>query len=291
MKLRAIALVSALAALQAAAPPQAAENCVIWAPSWEEAKQEAADRNVPIFFSIQQDENPTCKQMEGAFRDGSFIAASRKVVCVVANPDTKHGIREVMVNRKKTPFCKAYDGMTCESHTRCQAAISNFIDTKSGSFDIPMQVWCKPDGKELFKFTGPNGTGGQSAAALIKDLERALDRISGLKMTRKEWEDLRGLLRQGDEAQSKNEYKIVLGCYRKVSETRFEKFAQMGKDRLEQFINSCVNLVSRALKQYEKYPKDSKEAKEVKPLLTKIAKEMKGTAAGDAAEEALKQVK
>lgn len=292
MRIRALAIAASFAALLAAGPSQQPPDGVAWATSWEEAKTEAVERNVPIFFTIQQDENPTCKQMESAFRDGTFISASRRVVCIVANPDTKHGVREIMIAGKKTPFCRAYDSMTCEFHTRCQSGISNYIESKSGSFDIPMQIWARPDGKELFKGpTGPNGAGGQSASSMIKDLERALERISGAHLGRREWQELKKLMRDGDEAQGRNEYKLVLKCYKMVMECKFEKFAQMGKDRYEGYIKQCVNLVSRALKQYEKFPPESKEHKEVKPLLQKIAKEMKGTEAGKAAEDALKQIK
>ena len=289
---RAIALVAALAALQAAAPaPQAMDNCVAWANSWDEAKTEAMERNVPILFTIQQDENPACQQMENAFRDGSFIAASRRAVCVVSNTDTKHGVRDIMVRGKKTPFCRAYDGMPCETHTRCQSAIPVFHKAKTDTVEIPTQIWCKPDGTELFRFSGPQGTGGQSAAALVKDLERALDRVSGSHLSRKEWEEIKTWLRQGDEAQARHEYKIVLKNYKAVMDCKHEKFAKQGKDKYEAYIKQCVVLVSKALKQYEKYARDTKESKEVKPLLTKIAKEMKGTEAGTAAEDALKQIK
>ncbi|HEU4339525.1 MAG TPA: hypothetical protein VFS19_05615 [Planctomycetota bacterium] len=292
MSMRALALAATLAALPAAAPtPQAKDAGVIWASSWEEAKIEAEERNVPIFFTVQQDENPGCKQMESAFRDGSFIAASRRVVCVVSNPDTKHGVREVMVGKVKTPFCRAYDGITCDVHTRCQNVIANFVDTKSGSFDIPMQIWCRPNGTELFKFTGPNGSGVQTAPGLIKDLERALDRISGAHMSKRDWEEIKKLLQDGDEAQVKTEYKLALACFKKVMDCKFEKFAARGKERYEGFIKQMVNVVSRALKQYEKAAKDSPQQKEVKPLLQKIAKEMKGTEAGTAADDALKQIK
>ena len=286
---RGIAVVAALLGILSAAPsaPQAADNAVAWAKTWEDAKMEAVERNVPIFFTIQQDENPGSKQMEGAFRDGSFIAQSRRVVCVVANPDTKHGVREVMVNRQKVAFCRAYDGMTCETHTRCQSAMENFF--KSGDFDIPSQVWCKPDGTELFKVTRFQGAP-QSSAELLKDMERALDRVSGPKMNRKEWEDVKKLLRDADEAQGNSQYKIALQCYKKAMECKSEKFAKQAKERNENFIQSITNLVSRAIKQWEKSAKDSKEQKEAKTVLQKIAKEMKGTEAGDAADHALKNV-
>jgi hypothetical protein len=289
MIIRGIALAGLLGVLVAATPAQEMAG-VGWVGSWDEAKTEAAERNVPIFFTVQQDENPSCKQMESAFRDASFIRASRRVVCVVANPDVKHGVRTVMVKGHKTPFCQAYDTIQCDAHVACQSAIGNF--QKSGSFDIPMQVWCRPNGEELFKITGPNGTGAQNAASMVKDMERALDRISGPKLGRSEWLALKQLLRDGDEAGAKMEHKIAMACYKKVKDTKdSEKFAAMGKSRYESYINQCKSLVGKALKQYEKSAEGSKERKEVKPILQKIAKEMKGNEAGDAAEEALKQVK
>jgi hypothetical protein len=153
-----------------------------------------------------------------------------------------------------------------------------------------VQIWCRPNGTELFKFSGPNGTGTQSPAALIKDLERALDRISGPKLTRKEWEDIKKLLREGDDAQGKSEFKLALAIFKKLSEVKSERFAKVGKDRYDNVVRQGVSLVKRALTQYERAPAGSKEQKEVKPLLQKIAKEMKGTEAGDAAEKALKDV-
>ena len=290
MMIRGIALAGALGTLLAAGyQAPSPEASVAWATSWEEAKAEAMDRNVPILFTIQQDENPGSKQMEGTFRDGAFIRESRRVVCVIANPDVKHGIREVMVKGQKTPYCRAYDGILCEVHTRCQGAMSNFF--KEGDFDIPTQVWCKPDGKEIFRFSGPQGTGVQNAAALIKDMERALDRVSGPKLNRREWEEMKKLLNDGDEAVNRADYKTALACFKKASQAKNEKFAERGKERYDGLIKQCVNIVQRALKAYEKYPKDSKEAKEVKPILQKIAKEMKGTEAGDAADKALKDLK
>lgn len=284
---RGIALLAAVAALQAAGPQQ--ENCVAWCSSWEDAKNEAEERNVPIFFTIQQDENPGSKQMEGAFRDGSFITASRRVACVVANPDTKHGIREVMVNRQKVPFCKAYDGITCDVHTRCQSALGKFFKI-GADFGIPSQVWARANGEELFKTTRDQGAV-QSVADLIKDMDRALDRISGPMMPRRDWEEMRKLLRDGSEAQGRLEYKTAMLCFKKVMECKYEKFAQIGKSNYDSHIASLVNVVGRAVKAFHKYGKDTKEHKEVKPLLQKIAKEMKGTEAGDAAEKALKELK
>lgn len=292
MSMRIVALAGTVTALLAAGPQQQPADGVSWAGSWEEAVAEATERNVPILYSVQQDENPTCQQMQGAFRDGSFIRESRRVVCVVSNPDTKHGIREQMVAGKKTPFCKAYDNMNCDVHVRCQSVIGKFVDTKSGSFDIPMQVWTRPDGKELFKGpTGANGAGGQSAAALIKDLERALERVSGPKLGRTEWVGLKKLIRDGEEAQGRNDFKYALKCFKSVMECKHDKFAEIGKSKYEGYIAQCCNLVTRALKQYHSSEKDSPKQKEVKPLLQKIAKEMKGTEAGTAAEDALKQIK
>ena len=286
---RGIGLAAALAALLAAGPaPQSMEAGVAWAKSWDEAKREAMERNVPIFFTVQQDENAGCKQMEGAFRDGSFISQSRRVVCVVANPDVKHGIREVMVNKQKVAYCRAYDGMVCASHVTCQNALENFFKM-GGDFDIPCQVWCKPDGTEIFKMTRFQGYP-QSASEIIKDMERALDRVSGPKLNRNEWVELKNLLRQGEEATDKQEYKAALGFFKKVSECKNEKFAKIGKDRHDGLIEQCVSLVARAIRQYEKAAEGSKQRKEVPPLLKKIAKEMKGNAAGDAAEKALKDL-
>ncbi len=290
MSKRGIALLAALAALTGGTPQQAGtENCVGWAKSWEEAKVEAQERNVPIFFTIQQDENPGSMQMISAFRDNSFIAESRKVVCVVANPDTKHGVREIMVNKVKTAFCRIYDGMPCDVHVRCQSAIGHFFK-EDGNFQIPTQIWARPDGTEIFKQTALNGLP-QSASALIKDMDRALERISGPRMSRKEWEDIKKMLREGDEAQGRNDYKIALVLYKKVMDCKFDKFARIGKDRYESHIRQCVLLVGKAVKQYEKSAEGTKEKKEVKPLLQKIAKEMKGTEAGDAADKALKELK
>jgi hypothetical protein len=285
MTMRGLALAFGLAILLAAGP-QSQKEGVAWATSWEDAKMEALERNVPILFTVQQDENPGSKQMENAFRDGSFISASRRFVPVVANPDTKHGQREVYINKQKTLFCRIYDGMSCDTHVRCQSALSNF--TKK-DFDIPMQVWCRPDGTEIFKTTRPQGAP-QSASELIKDMERALERISGPSLSRKEWEDLKVLLQQGDEAANKTEFKVAMKCYKMVAESRFPKFAERGKQNQENLIRTCVNIVGRAIKQYEKSPKDSKESKEVKPMLVKISKEMKGTEAGDAADKALKDL-
>ena len=289
MRMRALALAATLAALPAAAPaPQAFEKGVVWANSWEEAKMEAQERNVPILYTVQQDENPGSKAMEGAFRDASFITASQRVVCVVSNPDVKHGTRDIIINKKKMGYCRAYDNMLCSAHIACQSALYNFVD-KTGNFDIPMQVWCRPDGTELFKITAIQGAA-QTAPALVKDMERALDRISGSHMPKKDWEELKKLLYDGDSAQG-TDYKLALACFKKVMECKYEKFAAKGKERYEGFVKLMVNVVSKALKVYEKYPKDSKEYKEVKPMLTKIAKEMKGTEAGTAAEDALKQIK
>lgn len=284
MVMRGIAVAGALGILLAAGPQS--REAVAWADSWESGKAEALERNVPIMFTVQQDENPGSKQMENAFRDGSFITQSRRFVPVVANPDTKHGTREAMVNGVKTSFCRVYDGMRCEVHVRCQSALRNF--TKK-DFDIPMQVWCRPDGTELFKITRPQGAA-QSASEMIKDMEKALERISGPSLSRREWEELKTLLQQGDEASNRTEYKAAMKCYKIVADCKFPKFAERGKSGVENLIRMCVGIVSRAIKQYEKYPKDSKESKEVKPMLVKISKELKGTEAGDAAEKALKDL-
>jgi hypothetical protein len=288
---RVMVLVPALAmALGAAPQQQGPRDYVAWAKSWEEAKAEAQERNVPILLTIQQDENPGCVQMEGAFRDSSFILQSRRVVCVVSNGDTKHGVREVYVNKVKTAMCKAYDGIMCEAHLACQRAMDGIF--KEGNFDIPTQVWCKPDGTELFKITGSggNGAGAQSSSNMIRDMDKALDRISGPHMNRTEWEAVKQLLKEGQEAEGKQEWKIALAIYKKVKEVKWEKFAKQGESNYDGLVQNGVRIVERAKKQYDKTDKPELK-KESKTLIQKIAKEMKGTAAGEAAEKVLKELK
>jgi len=281
-------LLPALAlALGAAPQQQGPENYVGWAKNWDEAKTEAQERNVPILLTVQQDENQGCQQMEQAFRDTSFILASRKVVCVVSNGDTKHGVREVYINRVKTPMCKAYDGIMCQVHTDCQRAMDGIF--KEGQFDIPCQVWCKPDGTELFKITRFQGAP-QSAGELIKDMDKALARISGAHMTRKDWEDVKQLIKEGQEAEGKQEWKRALTLYKKLKEVKFEKFAKQGEDLYNGLIQNCVRICERAKKQYDKTDKPELK-KESKTLLAKISKEMKGTEAGDLADKFLKELK
>ena len=223
------------------------------------------------------------------FRDGSFIAASRKIVCVVAHGELKHGTREVMVNKQKVLMCRVYEGMTCDVHKNLVGTIGRFFKAER-DFGVPAQIWCRPNGEELFKYEKDQGYP-QSSGDLIKDMERAMDRVSGQKMTLKEWVDLRRFYDEGLAAQGRMEYKLALQCYKKVADCKFEKFAKMGQAAYDDFVNQVVKMVERGVKQYHKSEKDSKEHKEVKPLLQKIAKEMKGTAAGDAAEKALKELK
>lgn len=293
MMKRAIALLPALVALVAAAPQQQPADGVFWAKSWDDAKVEAKDRNVPIFITIQQDDNPGCKQMEGVFRDGGWIRESRRVVCVVTNPDIKHGAKEKTDGKMKTLLCRAYDGMSCEVHVGCQNAMEGFI--KSGNFDIPMQIWCRPDGSELFRHTGPQGSGAQTAPELVRELERALDRVSGPKLSRQEWVVLRAMMREGEEAQAKLEFKKALTHFKKLSEVKYEKFAKQGKELLDNLVKSCLRLVSEAVKQYERSTGSDKKSadlrKEAKDMLVKISKEMKGTEAAEKAEEGLKKLK
>ena len=292
MAKRAMMMLPALVLTISAAAPQAQapRDTVSWARTWDEAKLEAQERNVPIFFTIQQDDNPGCQQMENAFRDNAFIQASKKVVCVVSNPDTRHGIRDVYINKVKTPMCKAYDGIICEVHTACQRAIDAFF--KEGNFEIPTQVWAKPDGTELFKITGSggNGAGTQTSPDLIRDLDKALNRIGGLHMTRREWEEVKKSLADGDMAEGKQEWKTALAIFKKVKESKWEKFAKQASDKYDAVVNSGVRLVDKAKKSYEKTD-DPKKKKELKEMIQKIAKEMKGTPAGDAAEKVLKDLK
>jgi hypothetical protein len=271
-----------LGAALAGASPHQQKDCVAWAKSWPEAKDEATERNVPIFFTIQQDNNASSSQMEGAFRDGSFIAQSKRVVCVVSNGQTEHGTKDVMVNKQKVPMCRAYDGITCEVHKGCQEPISNFF--KGGQFDIPTQIWCKPDGTELFRFTGPDGRGVQDVAALVKDMERALDRISGPKINRKDWEEFLRVRNEASEAAGREEYKLALILYKKLKEHKIAKFAKEGAQAYDSLVNHGVKMVERAVKLYDRDPKKWRET------LVKVAKEFKGTEAGTNADKALKEL-
>jgi hypothetical protein len=292
MLIRSIGVLAVGALLTSAgqAPPQAGnEPYVVWATSWADALREAQERNVPILFTVQADENPGSQQMESAFRDGSFIAASRRIVCVVAHGELKHGTKDVYVNKQKVSVCRLYEGMTCDVHKNLVGTIGKFFKAER-DFGVPAQIWCRPTGEELFKYEKDQGYP-QSSGDMIKDMEKAMERVSGPKMTRKEWIDLRTLLDQGQDAQGRTEYKVALGCYKKVMECKFEKFAKLGKDYHDSLINQCVRMVEKGVKQYHQYDKDTKQHKEVKPLLQKIAKELKGTPAGDAAEKALKELK
>ena len=269
-----------LGALAAGAAPQQ-KDCVGWARSWDDAKFEAKERNVPILFTIQQDNNPSSTQMESAFRDPAFITQSRRVVCMVGNGQVEHGVREVMINKQKVPMCRAYDGMTCEVHTSCQNAVTIFF---KGQFDIPTQIWCKPDGTELFRFTGPDGKGVQDVPSLVKDMERALDRISGPKINRKDWEEFNRLRNEGMEATNKEEYKAALTIYKKLKEHKIEKFSKEATLLFDGLVKHGVKMVERARKQYERDPKGSKAT------IVKVSKEFKGTEAGTKADEAMKEL-
>jgi len=285
---RAMVMFPALAMMLGAAPQQQAPvSYVSWAKTWDEAKAEAQERNVPILLTVQQDENPGCLQMENAFRDNSFILASRKVVCVVSNGDTKHGVREVYINKVKTAMCKAYDGIMCEAHTACQRAMDGIF--KEGHFDIPTQVWCKPDGTELFKITRFQGAP-QSAGELVRDMDKALERIPGAHMTRKDWEDCKQLIKEGQEAEGKQEWKRALAIYKKLKEVKFEKFAKQGEGMYDGLVQNGIRICERAKKQYDRTDKPELK-KESKTLITKVAKELKGTEAGDVADKMLKDLK
>lgn len=295
MKSLAVALLPFLLGLAGAAPsPQTADSGqVAWAKSWEEARIEARERNVPIFFTIQQDDNDGCKQMEAAFRDDSFVRQSRRIVCVVMNPDTRHGQREKMDGKMKVQLCRAYDGMSCDTHVHCQNGVEHLI--KRGSFGIPLQVWCRPDGTELFRHDVPDGGGAQNSSALVKDMERAFERVSGPKLSRREWYELKKLLMDGDEALGRLDFKAAAMFFKKLSDAKSEKFANLGKTRYENLIKSCERLVLEAVKQYQKSPGSDKKSVELraeaKAMLTKISKELKGTEVGQRAGDALKGLK
>lgn len=284
---RVLALLPALAALAAAPPaPQSADSSgVCWAKSWEDAKTEALERNVPILFTIQQDNNPACKEMEKTFRTEGFIKESRQVVCVVASVDDKHGADP------KTKICKAYGANPCEAHVECHnGGMAALI--KQGSIDIPMQIWCKHDGTQISEFKGPIA---QDAPSLIADLKRALARIDGPHMDYKTWALHRQMIRDGEDAQLKFDYKKALATFKKLAASTSEWFSIRGKQLTDRLVRTCIEVVNDALKQYEKAPGEDPKAvaerKDARQKVQKIAKDMKGTEAGDEAEKALKGMK
>ncbi len=269
-RILAVTAVALAGFLPAAESFQAKEGTVGWAESWEAALEEASFRNVPIFVTIQQDNNPACTAMEAAFRDAAFIKGIQRCVPLVGNGETAHGTRDVKEGGTKVSYCKLYEGIKCEHHVNCNSAAGLFF---RGEFGVPSQVWVKFDPKaegrfkEMFKNTGPQGTGAQGAAEILKDMERALGNIAGKSMNRKEYMDMKRLLNEGTAFFEKNEWKKAIDSFKKVKESKSERFAAKGEEQLKNLENAGMVLVEQALEIAQTKPKDGKA------MMTKITKE------------------
>lgn len=245
-----------------------------WAESWDQAVEEAMVRNVPIFISIQQDNNPACTAMEGAFRDGSFIKGIQRVVPVVANGEVGHGTREMKIGGQKVAMCKIYEGIKCDAHSACNVVAGMFF---KGEFGLPSQVWVKYDEKsetrvkEIFRVTGPNGTGQQGASDILKDMERALGNIVGKSISRKEFLDGKKLAAMGNELAQKNEFKKSIEVFKKLKDSKSEFFAKQGDQALQELQVMGKNMVENAVAAAPQNPKEAKE------ILNKVIKEFDPT--------------
>ncbi|MBI4564795.1 MAG: hypothetical protein HY716_08915 [Planctomycetes bacterium] len=284
-----IALTSLLGVLMASrAEPCQAKNCVAWADSWGAALQEARERNVPILLTVQQDENPGCDAMFPIFNgDGGFIRASRQVVCVMAYmqfKDRPHGTRKVKVGNQVVEMCKVINGITCEVHERCVGAVANFMS--EAKFDIPVQIWVKPDGKEMrdLRFSGVEG---QSAGEMLSAMKKALDKVPGPKLSRDGWEKLNKLLQEGSEHLAKYDFKKSIETYKKVKDAKVTAphFTRKAEEALASINQHGEYLVEEAKQLHATDPKKAKED------LERVAKDFKGLAASQKAEEALKTLK
>jgi len=244
-----------------------------WVESWDQAVEEAEYRNVPIFITVQQDNNPGCTAMEGAFRDGSFIKAIQRCVPLVANGEIGHGTKDVKIGGTKVAMCRIYDGIKCDHHSACNVVTGMFF---KGEFGLPSQIWVKFDAKsetrvkELFRVTASQGEP-QSAGELLKDMERALGNIVGKSLSRKEYLDGKKLIQLGNEHFAKNEFKKSIDAFKKLKESKSERFAKQGENALTELQMAGKTMVENAV---AASPTDPKGAKEI---LNKVIKEFDAT--------------
>src|SRR5688572_30017790 len=117
---RAFAALAALLSLSGSAPQD--KGPIVWTKSWSEALEEAAIRNVPIYFTVHMDGCGHCIAVEKtAYPNAAVTAAAKNMVCVVGHGGakdfpTKHGDKEIKVGGEKVRVCKIYAGITCNDH-------------------------------------------------------------------------------------------------------------------------------------------------------------------------------
>lgn len=196
-----------------------------WKSGWDVAVKEAAERNVPILFTVFKDGNANCNSMiESCFTDSNVIALSKSFVNVAAVDGNSHGEKEIVVGKERVKVCKLFHVMPCASHEKTFRYAFKFWQSP---ISCPATVFCDPQGNQLFKADGV-----LTAADLAKKMQSALSKVTGDKIALPQWRKALALLDDGAEALEKGEAKKALEAFRKVAAMKGKSLQKRAEDAI-----------------------------------------------------------
>jgi len=218
---------------------------------------------------------------KGTYPNAAAVAASKNVVFIVGhlgakNWDTNHGSKEIKKGAEKVKVCKIYSSITCDDHvTIGKEKAGDFFGDKV--FATPTHIFCEPSGKEMTRRAGAI-----TAPELVKEVEAAVAKITGPKMSKEEYDTALSSIKQGQDLVKKDEIKKAIEAFTKLSKSPNEKVHALGEQELKSLDESGTARFDAAVLLLESNEEQGKKE------LVKIAKEYPPLACAKKAEEVLK---
>lgn len=218
---------------------------------------------------------------KGTYPNAAAVAASKNAVFIVGHLgakswETNHGSKEIKKGSDKVKVCRIYGSITCDDHvTIGKEKASDFFGDKV--FATPTHIYCEPSGKEMTRRPGVI-----SAADLVKDVDAAVAKVPGPRMSKEEYDTAMSSIKQGQDLVKKDEIKKAIEAFTKVSKNPNEKVRALGDQELKSLDESGTARFDAAVQLLESSEEQGKKE------LQKIAKEYPPLSCAKKAEEILK---
>lgn len=203
------------------------------------------------------------------------IAASAEVATVASHVDNDHKSVEVTENGRKVSRCTIYPNISCEDHVRTSEVGKLYL---SGRWAAPVNIWCDPKGKELFRKYGF-----RRPEDFKEDLKSALDQVPGKRIAKADYDRQAMPLDDADAAYKEGKYRAAIEGFTAAAKGSIETLRKSAEKGLTDLKRLGQNLLDRARKAIGSGRKD-----QGRELLKIIADEFGALECGREAAELLK---
>jgi len=149
---------------------------VFWEADWAKAFARAKAENKPVMLCINSldTERANNRIAKGIYRDPEFVAASRKLVMIVAST----------IQHQQVGKCLRFGHITCKEHRDCEKAlrVNHFeqfrMSVMSQEIVSPQHAWFAPDGGIIKRIEYETKPSSDMKRTLLSNMETALKRVA-----------------------------------------------------------------------------------------------------------------